>query len=33
VLLHGMIKKTRATPAIDLDLALRNLRKHEEGLT
>ena len=33
VLLRGMIKKTRATPAVDLDLAMRNMRKHEEGLT
>jgi phage-related protein len=33
VLLRGMNKKTRATPAVDLDLAMRNMRKHEEGLT
>lgn len=32
VLLHGILKKTRATPASDLDLAWRNMRKHEEGL-
>lgn len=32
VLLHGFIKKTRATPDSDLDLALKNKRKHEKGL-
>jgi phage-related protein len=32
VLLHGILKKTRATPKSDLDLARRNKRKHEEGL-
>ena len=32
VLLHGILKKTRATPDSDLDLARRNMRKHEEGL-
>jgi phage-related protein len=32
VLLHGILKKTRATPASDLDLAWRNMRKHEEGM-
>ena len=32
VLLHGFIKKTRETPKDDLDLALRNLRKHRGGL-
>jgi len=33
VLLHAFIKKTRRTPKEDLDLALRNLRKHRGGLT
>lgn len=33
VLLHGILKKTRATPEADLDLARRNRRKHEEGLS
>jgi len=32
VLLHGFIKKTRATPAEDLELAKRNKAKHERGL-
>ena len=32
VLLHGIIKKTRTTPEADLDLARRNMRKHEKGL-
>lgn len=32
VLLHGMVKKTRATPDADLDLARANKRKHERGL-
>ena len=32
VLLHGMIKKTQATPAADLELARQNKRKHESGL-
>jgi phage-related protein len=32
VLLHGILKKTRATPESDLDLARRNKRLHEEGL-
>lgn len=32
VLLHGMVKKTRATPDADLDLARANKRKHEKGL-
>jgi len=32
VLLHGMMKKSRATPAADLDLARQNMRKHEKGL-
>jgi phage-related protein len=33
VLLHGILKKTRATPITDLDLARKNKRKHEKGLT
>jgi phage-related protein len=33
VLLHGILKKTRATPASDLDLARANKRKHEKGST
>jgi phage-related protein len=32
VLLHGIVKKTRATPDADLDLARQNLRKHDKGL-
>jgi phage-related protein len=32
VLLHGMMKKSQATPASDLDLARQNMRKHEKGL-
>jgi phage-related protein len=32
VLLHGIVKKTRATPDADLDLARANKRKHEKGL-
>jgi len=32
VLLHGILKKTRATPAADLDLARQNKRTHEEDL-
>jgi phage-related protein len=32
VLLHGIVKKTRETPAADLDLARQNMRKHERGL-
>jgi len=32
VLLHGIVKKTRATPEADLDLARKNMRKHEKGL-
>lgn len=32
VLLHGFLKKTRATPATDLDQARQNMRKHERGL-
>ena len=33
VLLHGILKKTRATPASDLNLARANKRKHEKGIT
>src|SRR5579859_797022 len=32
VLLHGILKKTRATPVSDLDLARQNKRKHEKAL-
>jgi phage-related protein len=32
VLLHGIVKKTRATPDADLDLARKNMRRHEKGL-
>jgi phage-related protein len=32
VLLHGILKKTQATPESDLNLARRNKRLHEEGL-
>ena len=32
VLLHGILKKTRATPAPDLDLTRLNERKHEKAL-
>src|SRR5579859_901636 len=32
VLLHEMIKKTRATPEADLQLAKKNKGKHERGL-
>jgi phage-related protein len=32
VLLHGIVKKTRATPDADLDLARANKRRHERGL-
>jgi phage-related protein len=32
VLLHGILKKSRATPAADLELARQNKRKHERGL-
>jgi phage-related protein len=32
VLLHGIVKKTQATPTADLDLARKNMRKHEKGL-
>lgn len=33
VLLHGFVKKTRATPDEDLALARANQRRHERGLT
>jgi phage-related protein len=33
VLLHAILKKTRTTPESDLDLARRNKRMHEEGLS
>jgi phage-related protein len=33
VLLHGFVKKSRATPSADLDLARTNKRKHERGLS
>ena len=32
VLLHAMVKKTRATPDADLDLARTNKRRHERGM-
>lgn len=32
VLLHGIVKKTQATPALDLELARQNKRKHEKGV-
>jgi phage-related protein len=32
VLLHGFIKKTRRTPAGDLDLAIAHKAQHEKGL-
>ena len=31
ILLHGMIKKTRATPEADLELARLNKKKHEKA--
>jgi len=33
VLLHSFIKKSRSTPAEDLELARANKRKHERGLS
>ena len=33
VVLHGFIKKSRATPAADLALAFANKRAHERSLT
>lgn len=32
VLLHAFIKKSRTTPAEDLELAKANKRKHERGV-
>jgi phage-related protein len=32
VLLHGMVKKTQATLAADLELARKNMLRHERGL-
>jgi phage-related protein len=32
ILLHGLLKKTRATPTPDVDLARLNKRNHERGL-
>jgi phage-related protein len=32
VLLHGMVKKTQATPEADLALARKNMKRHERGL-
>lgn len=32
VLLHGFLKKTQATPEVELDQARQNMRKHEKGL-
>lgn len=32
VLLHGILKKSRATPATELELARQHKRKHERGL-
>lgn len=32
VLLHGIVKKTQATPAADLELARKNRMRHERGL-
>jgi phage-related protein len=32
VLLHGFVKKTRAIPDADLDLARANKRRHERGM-
>jgi phage-related protein len=31
VLLHGFIKKTQKTPDEDLELARRNMKKHERS--
>ena len=33
VLLHGFIKKTQKTPPDDLELARKNMSKHEKGPT
>jgi phage-related protein len=32
VLLHGILKKTQATPPNELELARRNMRSHQKGL-
>lgn len=32
VILHGFIKKTKSTPAVDLELARANKLRHERGL-
>jgi phage-related protein len=32
VLLHGILKKTRATPEADLELARQNKKRHERGV-
>jgi len=32
VLLHGIVKKTQATPKNDLELARRNMDRHRRGL-
>jgi Gp49-like protein DUF891 len=32
VLLHGFIKKTRATPSAELELARKNKGKHQRGM-
>jgi len=32
VLLHGIVKKTQATPPADLEMARKNKQRHEEGL-
>jgi len=32
VLLHGIVKKTQATPKADLLLARKNLTRHQRGL-
>jgi phage-related protein len=33
LLLHGFIKKTQKTPPDDLEVARKNMGKHERGLT
>ena len=32
VLLHGFIKKSQRTPAEDLELSRRNMKKHQKGM-
>jgi phage-related protein len=32
VLLHGIVKKTKATPETDLELARNNKKRHERGI-